>query len=156
MASQIYIRTATSKDLPELWRMERDSPTAAHWTEADYARAFGRSDRLVLVAEDSGEISGFLIASTATVEWELENIAVVASCRRRGIGRSLVGALISRAREAGAVEIRQEIRTSNLGAQSLGRSVGFVERGRRKGYYRNPDEDALLFNYLLNQPKTAP
>ena len=58
-------------------------------------------------------------------------------------------ALIDRAGESGASEIRQEIRASNAAAQRLGQSVGFVQRGRRKDYYRNPDEDALLFNYLI-------
>ena len=137
-------------------RIERDSQTAAHWNQAEYLRAIERSDRLVLVADESQQIRGFLIASTATLEWELENIAVALSTQRRGVGRSLMNALISQAREAGAAEIRQEIRASNVAAQHLGQSVGFVQRGGRKGYYSNPDEDALLFNYLLHPPKKAP
>jgi ribosomal protein S18 acetylase RimI-like enzyme len=67
-----------------------------------------------------------------------------------------MSAVIQRAKEAGAGEIRQEIRASNLAAQRLGQALGFIQRGRRKVYYRNPDEDALLFNYLLSGPGKTP
>jgi ribosomal protein S18 acetylase RimI-like enzyme len=60
-----------------------------------------------------------------------------------------VNFLIDRAREAGATEIRQEIRVSNTAAQKLGLSVGFIQQGRRPDYYRDPVEDALLFKHLL-------
>ena len=76
-----------------------------------------------------------------------------------GTGKTVRVAVFARgdrAKEAEAVEIRQEIRASNLAAQRLGQSAGFVETGRRNGYYRNPDEDALLFNYLLRGSGTAP
>jgi ribosomal-protein-alanine acetyltransferase len=153
MDRSTHVRAAVPADIGAIMRIERDSPTASHWTETDYTRAIAQSDRLVLVSEESGKISGFLVASTATIEWELENIAVAPSGRRRGSGRALMAALIRRARQAGAGEIRQEIRASNLAAQRLGQSVGFLQTGRRKGYYGNPDEDALLFNYLVRVPK---
>lgn len=156
MHDRNQIRVAVPADLDAIMHIERSSHMAAHWTEAEYARAIAQSDHLVLVSEESEQISGFLVASTAALEWELENVAVSLSSRRRGVGRSLLQALISRAREAGATEIRQEIRASNVAAQRLGQSVGFMERGRRKDYYRNPDEDALLFNYLVKQSKAAP
>lgn len=97
-------------------------------------------------------VVGFLVASTAISEWELENIAVAPESRKQGIGRALLGSLIVRARESGAKEIRQEIRASNSAAQKLGLSVGFIQEGRRPSYYRDPVEDALLFKYLLTQP----
>jgi len=154
MSRSIAIRIAVPADGAAIVRIDRDSPTAAHWPEAKYRQAIEQAERLVLVAEESGELLGFLVASTATVEWELENIVVSRSAQRHGIGRALLRALIGHAKEAGASEIRQEIRASNLAAQRLGQSVGFVQRGRRKEYYRSPDEDALLFNYLLGEPET--
>jgi ribosomal-protein-alanine N-acetyltransferase len=152
MRPHIAIRAAVPADLADVLQIDRNSPTAAHWPESSYRQAIEQAGRLVLVAEESEEVLGFLVSSTATAEWELENIAVAKLAQRQGVGRALLNALIQRAKEAGASEIRQEIRASNLAAQSLGQAVGFVQRGRRKGYYRNPDEDALLFNYLLSGP----
>jgi ribosomal-protein-alanine N-acetyltransferase len=152
MSDPIVVRAAVPQDLPRILRIDRDSPTAAHWPESDYQQAIEQAERRVLVAEESDEVLGFLVASTATTEWELENIAVSTLARRQGVGRALVNALIQRAKEAGAGEIRQEIRASNLAAQCLGQAVGFVQQGRRKSYYRNPEEDALLFNHLLSKP----
>lgn len=149
MQNAVSIRRAIEADLPAILQIQRDSPTAAHWPEGSYEEAIRQNTRLVLVAEQSGQILGFLLASTATEEWELENIAVGTSRRRQGIGRALLKALIRQAQDSGASEIRQEIRASNLAAQRTGQAVGFVQVGRRTSYYRDPDEDALLFNYLL-------
>ena len=155
MNTKMSIRAASPSDLASILQIERDSPAAAHWLESRYSEAIAQPERLVLVAEGSGHIAGFLVASIATPEWELENIVVIASARRQGVGRELMKALISHAGAAGAHEIRQEIRASNLPAQQLGQSTGFVQRGRRKGYYRDPDEDALLFNYLLDTSQNS-
>jgi ribosomal-protein-alanine N-acetyltransferase len=149
----ISVRSATEADLPAILQIQRDSSTAAQWPVGSYEEAIRQDTRLVLVAEQSGQILGFLVASTATEEWELENIAVGLSWRRQGIGRALLQALIRRAQDSRASEIRQEIRASHLAAQQTGQAVGFVQVGRRKGYYRDPDEDALLFNYLLTTSK---
>ena len=149
------IRAAIPADLDAIIKIDRESPPAAHWPEVKYLEAIDQPERLVLVGEESGQVSGFLVALIVTAEWELENIAVAQSSRRRGMGRALMQALIGRAMESFASEIRQEIRASNLPAQLLGQSVGFVQQGRRPGYYRKPDEDALLFNYLVRPPQKA-
>lgn len=147
------LRLARAVDLPRILQVERDSHSAAHWPEGDYQQAIAQSERLVLVAEKASELLGFLVASTATKEWELENIAVAPAALRRGVGRALMLALIVSARLAKAAEIRQEIRASNTVAQQLGQSLGFVQEGRRRDYYCDPTEDALLFKYLVLEPK---
>ena len=126
------IRAATIGDLPAIFVLERSSPTAAHWKESDYRTAIAQPERLVLIAERETSIVGFLVASVATEEWELENIAVSPAAFRQGIGRALMNGLINRARQAQAAEIRQEIRASNITAQKLGLSAGFIQEGRRR------------------------
>lgn len=147
------IRLARAEDLRSLLEIERDSQSAAHWQELDYGNAIAQAERLVLVAEAGSKLLGFLVASTATQEWELENIAVASAARRCGVGRALMLTLIASAQQAGAAEIRQEIRMSNKAAQGFGQSVGFVQEGRRRDYYRDPTEDALLFKYLVHTPE---
>ena len=147
------VRRARTDDLPSIFEIELASLTAAHWTKSQYEQILTGEERLFLVAEESSRILGYLVVSTQTSEWELENIAVAPDARRRGVGRALMNALLQHAQKAGATEIRQEIRRSNLAAQQLGRSVGFRQQGLRRDYYRVPQEDALLFNYLLDKPE---
>jgi len=148
----LIARTATSSDLPAILDIEQHSPAAAHWSSSHYHRALADPKYLVLVAERGTQLFGFLVASIATLEWELENIAVAPTERRRGIGSELMNSLIARAQKQGASEIRQEIRASNLAAQRLWQAIGFEQEGRRNGYYREPAEDALLFKYLVKRP----
>jgi len=149
---RLIARTATSSNVPAILAIEQQSPTAAHWSSSHYHSALADPTRLVLVAEHGSQLVGFLVASMATLEWELENIAVTPLERRRGIASKLMNRLIARAQKDGASEIRQEIRVSNLAAQRLGQATGFQQQGRRNGYYREPAEDALLFKYLVKPP----
>ena len=150
------IRAAIDRDLGAVLEIEQLSPSAAHWPEAQYKLAIVQPERLFLVAEEEGAILGFLIAFTRTPEWELENVAVLPSGRKRGVGQALMEALIRAAQQGEANEIRQEIRASNRAAQALGQKMRFVQEGTRQRYYRNPDEDSLLFKYLVkNRQKGA-
>ena len=146
----LVIRSAKDTDIPTIVSIEAASPGAAHWPKSHYGRALTDAGRLVLVAEQAEcEVLGFLVAYISIPEWELENIAVSPEARRRGVGRALMTALVHRALQAGATEIRQEVRASNTAAQKLGLCVGFIPEGRRPDYYRDPTEDALLFKHLL-------
>ena len=148
----LVIRDAREGDLQAIVAIQHASPNAAHWPQSYYGKALNDQGRLVLVAEQGqSEVLGFLVASVAIKEWDLENIAVTPQAQRRGIGRALMMVLIDRARQALATEIRQEIRASNKAAQKLGLSVGFIQDGRRPNYYRDPVEDALLFKHLLGR-----
>jgi [ribosomal protein S18]-alanine N-acetyltransferase len=152
----VVIRAAEQSDVDAVLAIEQASPTAAHWPRAQYEAAISNNGRLFLIAEREYSVLGFLMASTAVQEWELENIAVLPSVRRQGVGMALMHALISAGQTVGAAEIRQEIRASNLAAQSLGQYAGFVPDGRRPAYYCDPQEDALLFKYLVrSKPKAA-
>ncbi len=149
----IRVRPANPGDFGSIISIERAANTAAHWNESEYSTASER-DRLILVAELASNVVGFLVTSTATQEWELENIAVDPTQRNRGVGHALIQALIEQARRADALEIRQEIRRSNTSAQALAKRTGFVQEGQRVGYYSDPPEDALLFKYIVGNRDT--
>ena len=127
---------------------------AAHWSEAQYRRAFqptepGRSEYLVLVADDSQALQGFLVAHQVHPEWELQNVVVSEEFRRTGIANSLLKEFLARAREADGEAVFLEVRESNDAAQALYRKWGFEQDGRRKSYYANPIEDAMLYRLRL-------
>ena len=142
------IRTATPDDIPFLLRLERESTTAAHWTVEQYTNAFrdaAGARRLVLLVERDDVPLGFLVAQHIASEWELENIVVSSTERRKGIGAHLLRALIAAASQSASESVFLEVRESNLPARRFYEKTGFQQAGVRKGYYRDPSEDAILY-----------
>lgn len=153
----ITILTANGGHIPEMVRLERQSPTAAHWSEAQYGRLFQPKEdvnfRLALVAERPGTgqpdappaVLGFLIARHLAPEWELENIVVAPEVRGQRIGTRLMEDLLARAEQTNSQLVFLEVRESNTSARALYEKLGFQQTGRRKSYYSNPVGDAILY-----------
>ena len=97
--------------------------------------------------EPAADIAGFLVARHLAPEWELENIVVSPSSQRRGIGKALLRTLLLRARDADNGAVFLEVRESNAAARGLYESAGFRQAGKRKCYYLNPLEDAVLYRW---------
>jgi ribosomal-protein-alanine N-acetyltransferase len=133
--------------------LEQHASTAAHWTQVEYERIFtlGQTPRVALVAEDARKIVGFLIARALGLDWEIENIAVDEAVRRRGFGATLVRDFLRLARTRGAACVFLEVRESNQAARKLYQKLGFVPCGRRKSYYNNPLEDAVVYRFHLSE-----
>lgn len=149
----MIIRLAAADDIPAMLTIGRHAVTAAHWSPEQYATALktglpGRKS-LALVVEDGGTVAGFLVAHAIDDEWEIENVAVAGPARRRGFGARLVGEFIKHARLQGAIAVYLEVRESNRAARMLYEKWAFEETGRRKGYYRDPAEDALVYRLEL-------
>jgi [ribosomal protein S18]-alanine N-acetyltransferase len=147
------VRPATLDDIRILMSIEKDSPTAAHWQESQYRAALtpgAAPERVSLVIEEP-PVQGFVVAQVLGDEWEIENVVVAADARRRGLGTELVSSLLEQARARGARSIFLEVRESNAAARRLYTKSGFMPAGRRKGYYADPPEDALLFRYSFPQ-----
>jgi [ribosomal protein S18]-alanine N-acetyltransferase len=153
------IRPATPADLPALRSMEAHSASAAHWSDHDYQRLFSPEPRrLALVIED-GSLQGFLIARQIGPEWEIENIAVADTVQRRGLGSMLLAHFLDLIRQQKAESVFLEVRPSNAAARGLYQKHGFIEAGRRRGYYDHPAEDAVLYRLSFSavaEPQTPP
>ncbi len=138
-------RSATPADIPAMLELERVATTAAHWSETDYRSLFAEtSGRVALVIED-GSVQGFIVGRDLGPEWEIENIVVASSAQRRGLGARMIQEFFTLARDRGAQAIFLEVRQSNRAARALYSKLGFVETGRRKSYYQDPEEDAILY-----------
>ncbi len=150
------IRPATAADLPAIAALESQTDTAAHWSRQQYEEMFASSlpQLSVLVVEDAGAITGFLVAKVVAGEWEIENIAVAVETRRRGLASLLLGTFLDQARRENAHSVFLEVRESNAFARALYTKCGFVETGRRKDYYRDPREDAVIYRLLI--PSVTP
>jgi [ribosomal protein S18]-alanine N-acetyltransferase len=141
------IRPAISADIPSMMAIERQAATAAHWSTEQYEAAFSGQEpsRVVLIIEEDAGAQGFIAGKVLGVEWEIENIAVAGPARRRGLGVRLLGEFLGLAQGRDAETVFLEVRESNRAARSFYEKWGFVERGRRKHYYREPDEDAIIY-----------
>jgi ribosomal-protein-alanine N-acetyltransferase len=143
----VAVRAAVLNDVPAILAIEQQSPSAAHWTSEQYNKLVGSG--VVLVAEqaagEADRLCGFICAQAAAGEWEIENVVVAAGFLRRGVADELVRVLIRRAESEAAAAILLEVRESNLPARRLYKKHGFCEVGRRRAYYKDPMEDAILY-----------
>ena len=148
----MIVRPATCADIPSMMLLANHSVTAAHWSREHYERIFDdhASRRLALVIGESVAAQGFLIAQKVASEWEIENIAISGSARRRGLGTRLLGEFLNRVRTEGAAAVYLEVRESNRAARSLYEKWAFVESGRRRGYYSQPSEDAIIYRFSFS------
>ena len=137
------IRSAALNDVPAILAIEQQAPGAAHWNAEQYKKLVGSG--VVLVAEEAGRLCGFVCAKAVADEWEIENVVVAAAFLRRGIANELLRELIQRAANEAASAILLEVRESNLRARRLYEKHGFREVGRRREYYGDPVEDAILY-----------
>ena len=160
----VRVRPARPSDQPRLVEIAAHSVTAAQWNQAEYLKLFSLNEldahpqaeagatpqpqsRTALVVEQDGNVVGFIVGRRVEDEWEIENIAVTGAARRRGLGSRLVGELLDLARSHGGKSVFLEVRESNRAARSLYEKWAFIEVGRRKAYYQNPPEDALVLKF---------
>lgn len=140
----MIIRKAELADIARLVELSADAHTTSQWNAQQFLRLINASEKLCLVADEEEKVYGFAIAGIAADEMEIENILVAETHRLRGWGRELLQRLLDQAHERGIKKVFLEVRESNLPAIMLYRSFGFSESGRRKDYYSNPTEDALM------------
>jgi ribosomal-protein-alanine N-acetyltransferase len=79
------------------------------------------------------------------------NIAVLPEHRRTGVAQILLGSAISGAKERGCEFITLEVRVSNTPAISLYEKNGFAVAGRRKSFYKHPDEDGIIMTRYFTE-----
>src|ERR1041385_1133444 len=160
----VHVRPARPSDQPRLVEIASHSVTAAQWNQAEYLKLFSIDEpkiqtqsntqakaqsqsRTALVVEQDANVVGFIVGRQLDDEWEIENIAVTGTARRHGLGSRLVGELLNLVRSHGGKSVLLEVRESNGAARSLYEKWGFLEVGRRKMYYQNPPEDALVLKF---------
>jgi ribosomal-protein-alanine N-acetyltransferase len=155
--ADLLIRTGTTEYVAAVVELGCATETLPHWTESQYVAAVAYSDegvrRCLFVAEIAGELVGFAVGMVAVtaeeVISELESVAVAASARRIGVAKALCGAVIAWARSCGAHEMELEVRSGSAGAIRLYEGLGFVAVGQRLGYYKGPEDDAVLMRARL-------
>jgi len=114
------------------------------WSERSIASELDNQLAFWLVAVEEGSVAGYIGSQTVMDETDMMNVAVHPDFRRKGIAEALVNSLVEQLRKMGSHCLTLEVRVSNAPAIALYEKLGFTEIGRRKNYYRNPREDALI------------
>lgn len=135
--TEISIRAGSVSDLADIMPVMRaafDPRFGEAWTEAQCVGVLSVPGSDLLIAVDAAVI-GFALSRVVIDECELMLIAVDPADQGRGIGRALLNDMMAAARRSGAKTVFLEMRAENR-AVHLYSSAGFVEVGRRTGYYR--------------------
>lgn len=122
------------------------------WSRQALASELDNPQAVYLAALQEGRLLGYGGMRFAAGEFYVDNIAVAPCCRRQGIGRLIVTALLEEARARDGCFLSLEVRASNQAALALYKGLGFCQAGRRKNFYTRPTEDALIMTYWLEEP----
>jgi ribosomal-protein-alanine N-acetyltransferase len=141
--AHVLVRPASVNDVADVAAMERRC-YADPWPAAAFMSLPENPSVYFAVARVEGLLKGYVVGWHVLNEAELANIAVEPGSRRGGLGSMLLDGMLGDADGRGAERIFLEVRESNEAARRLYASRGFKEIGRRKKYYRTPDEDALV------------
>ncbi len=144
-SSTVLFRQISSTDFAQVELIESQSPSP--WTEAQIRAEFARkfSSLFVLTPEKQLRVFGWCAVSVLGDEAELLKIAVHSDYRRRGYADAILAHLIDLLQKVSVERLFLEVRSGNVAACNLYRKHGFEEVGKRKAYYREPQDDALIF-----------
>ena len=114
------------------------------WSEMSIASELQSIWSYWVVCMDGDDLVGYVGSQSSIDESDIMNIAVHPDWRRRGIAEKLIDYLVQELKKRGSHALMLEVRVSNDPAIALYEKLGFQQVGRRKNYYRNPKEDALI------------
>ncbi len=147
-AGAVRLTRMTDKEVPEVHRLERLC-FSLPWDIEAYFHEAANPYSYYQVAWVGEQMVGFGGMWAAGGEAHVVTLAVDPAYRRRGIGRILMDALLHEARRLDAQRVTLEVRAGNTPAQGLYLSLGFHTVARRRKYYPDNGEDALVMALVL-------
>ena len=139
----MHIRPMAAEDLVAVVRIE--AAFASPWTREMLLKELGKKEGVSLVAEtEAGEVVGWCCGAEAAGEGELYKIAVAANSQRQGIATLLLHEFIAVLAKRGVEEVYLEVRSQNHAALTLYQQSGWKIQGKRKRYYTDPADDAMV------------
>ena len=142
MTSSLELRPLSYADLPAVIAIERRAfPTP--WSLAMFVLELSKPSGICLAALQGERLVGYLICARYDSVWHLMNVAVDGRWRREGIATALIERLLELADGPGE-RYTPEVRTSNSAAIEMYEGFGFRAAGRRRAYYHDNREDALI------------
>ena len=137
------IQRATFDQIDDMYRVELNS-FSDPWGYDEYLMLFKSDLYDVFVSNEAGIINGLIVVMRIEPEAEILNICVLPEYRNKKVASSLLSYTLDKLRTEHFESVYLEVRESNIAAQSLYYKFGFQEYARRKSYYLNPSENAIL------------
>ncbi len=140
----LKVRSMEEGDLAGVMEIEKTLP-GRPWTQRSFRESLASESSHIYVVTDQdrpGRILGYLVCLRALDEGEIVNVAADEKVRGRGIGRFLLDQVLKAESDAAAWTL--EVRESNAAARRLYETAGFHVCGRRRDFYVDPAEDALI------------
>jgi ribosomal-protein-alanine N-acetyltransferase len=142
------IEVMVESDLDQVEAIERDA-FPAPWPRESFRYELRNPRAHNRIARVGNAVVGYVCVWLVAGELKINNVAVRRDYRGRGVGARLLAAVIDLGRSEGCEEATLEVRPSNLEARALYERFGFREVGRRKRYYPDSGEDAILMTLPL-------
>jgi ribosomal-protein-alanine N-acetyltransferase len=140
----LIIRKMTVEDIPAVVALDQMSFTLP-WPERSFRFELTQnSASRCWVAEVDGRIVGMIVNWLLVDEVHVATIATHPDFRRQGIARKLLSHSLRYMSDEGAISSFLEVRESNAAAREMYRKFGYEDTGRRKAYYKDNNEDAIL------------
>ena len=137
------IREILEKDVEQVYAIELEA-FSSPWSRESILMEVISPRSHYLVMDYEGEIIGYAGLWKIFDEGHITNIAVKKGYRNRGFGLLLMERLMEHAQDNQIEKLTLEVRCGNFQALKLYKKLGFVEAGRRKGFYDLPKEDAII------------
>lgn len=143
LSEQIRIEPLTSERVKEAADLEA-ACFSEPWTERDFAEMVDSDSRICLNAVLDGRVIGNAVLTNIAGEGDISNVAVSASYRKCHVGTLLLKELLALGKQHEIKNFTLEVRSQNAAAIRLYEDAGFVREGLRPGFYKLPDDDALI------------
>lgn len=114
------------------------------WSRESFWREASNEHTCYRLAVADEQVVGFAGCWVTCDEAQITNIALLPDWRGQGLGTRLMADLMAAAKARGCTAMTLEVRPSNTAALALYHHYGFQEAGRRKGYYTDNGEDAII------------
>lgn len=146
----VIFETARADDIADLVAIDATSPTP--WTASAFEAEMRHEPPTLFVLRDASSAAAlaFVAIRVQASEMDIVNLAVSPAHRRRGVGAALVRGLLRAPVATGVESVFLEVRASNAGALALYGRLGFTQTQRRRNFYRDPVEDAVLMTLKLS------
>ena len=143
------VEKLTEEYILQLVENEREGIAEA-WSKKAVREFLAYDCNYAFVCLSQGEFSGHITLSVVCDEMQIANVITSERFRRKGVASALIKEAVALAKKHACRVITLEVRESNAPAACLYKKQGFEVVGKRKNFYKNPTEDAILMNYLIN------
>lgn len=139
----VMVRRMNTLDIDGVLAVEQQS-FMTPWSREGFVNEMNNELSYYLVMVEDGKIIGYAGMWLIVDEAHVTNVAVLPEYRGKRLGEKLMSSLLEHAKKRGAIRMTLEVRASNTVAQGLYNKFGFTSQGRRRNYYTDTKEDALI------------